>query len=76
MSKNNMIFNIMVKLEGEDDMKHKHSKIGEYGIKWEPVEDYKKGKENALQFLIGQVMAATRGKAKPEIVSEILRKVL
>ncbi|MGB2761926.1 MAG: hypothetical protein WBC21_00050 [Minisyncoccales bacterium] len=41
-----------------------------------PVEDYKKGKENALQFLIGQVMAATRGKAKPEIVDKILRKNL
>ncbi|MCK4520535.1 hypothetical protein KAT95_01550 [Candidatus Parcubacteria bacterium] len=41
-----------------------------------PVEDYKKGKENALQFLIGQVMAATRGKAKPETVSKILRKNL
>jgi len=22
-------------------MKHKHSKIGEYGIKWKPVEGYK-----------------------------------
>jgi hypothetical protein len=22
-------------------MKHKYSKIGEYGIKWEPVEGYK-----------------------------------
>jgi len=26
---------------GKKDMKHKHSKIGEYGIKWEPVEGYK-----------------------------------
>ena len=26
---------------GEKKMKHKHSKIGEYGIKWEPVEGYK-----------------------------------
>jgi len=28
-------------------MKHKYSKIGEYGIKWEPVEGYKtkNGKE-------------------------------
>jgi len=41
-----------------------------------PVEDYKRGKENALQFLIGQVMAATRGKAKPEIVNKILKEVL
>jgi len=41
-----------------------------------PVEDFKKGKENALQFLIGQVMAATKGKAKPEIVDKILKELL
>jgi aspartyl-tRNA(Asn)/glutamyl-tRNA(Gln) amidotransferase subunit B len=38
--------------------------------------DYKKGKESALQFLVGQVMAKTRGKAKPEAVKEILEKKL
>ncbi len=41
-----------------------------------PVEDYKKGKQNALQFLIGQIMAATKGKANPETVNKILRKFL
>ena len=41
-----------------------------------PTEDYKKGKENALQFLVGQVMAASNGKAKPETVHKILEKVL
>ena len=41
-----------------------------------PVEDFKKGKENALQFLIGQVMATTKGRANPEIVQRILRKLL
>ena len=40
------------------------------------VEDYKKGKENSLQFLMGQVMAASQGKAKPEVVSQILKKLL
>ncbi len=40
------------------------------------AEDYKKGKENALQFLTGQVMAATKGRAKPETVIEILKKLL
>ena len=36
-----------MKIKGEKNMKHKHSKIGEYGIKWEPVEGYKtkKGKK-------------------------------
>ena len=41
-----------------------------------PVEDYKKGKQNALQFLVGRVMAATRGKAKPKIVQKILTNLL
>jgi len=40
------------------------------------VEDYRKGKENALQFLAGQVMVATRGRAKPDIVQELLKKEL
>ncbi len=37
------------------------------------VEDYKSGKQNALQFLMGQVMATTKGKANPKVVMEILR---
>jgi len=41
-----------------------------------PVEDYKKGKETALQFLIGQIMAKTKGKANPELLSKILKKLL
>ncbi len=41
-----------------------------------PVEDFKKGKENALQFLVGQVMAITRGKARPDTVIQLLRKLL
>lgn len=40
------------------------------------VEDYRKGKENALQFLTGQVMARTRGMANPEKVSKILKEVI
>ncbi len=41
-----------------------------------PVEDYKKGKEEAIQFLIGQVMAATRGKVNPEIANRLLKETL
>lgn len=40
------------------------------------VEDYKSGKEASLQFLVGQTMAATRGRAKPDSVKEILKKLL
>lgn len=40
------------------------------------VEDYRKGKVEALKYLIGQVMAITRGKANPHIVSQILEQKL
>ncbi len=40
------------------------------------VEDYKNGKSNAFQFLIGQVMATTKGKANPGTVSKILKEKL
>jgi len=40
------------------------------------VEEYKKGKTNVLQFLVGQVMSATRGKANPKLLLEILTKAL
>ncbi len=41
-----------------------------------PVENYKAGNQNAIQFLLGQVMAATRGTADPKTVQEILKKLL
>ncbi len=40
------------------------------------VEDYKAGKENAINFLKGQVMKATRGKANPQVVDRVLRAEL
>jgi aspartyl-tRNA(Asn)/glutamyl-tRNA(Gln) amidotransferase subunit B len=40
------------------------------------VADYKSGKTNILGFLTGQVMKASRGKANPELVNELLRKRL
>ena len=42
----------------------------------EPVKDYKKGKEKALQFLIGKVMALTKGRANPQVVADILKRRL
>jgi aspartyl-tRNA(Asn)/glutamyl-tRNA(Gln) amidotransferase subunit B len=38
------------------------------------VADFKSGKQKALQFLIGQVMAETKGKADPKIVVNMLRE--
>jgi aspartyl-tRNA(Asn)/glutamyl-tRNA(Gln) amidotransferase subunit B len=40
------------------------------------VSDFKKGKETALQFLIGKIMAKTKGKANPKIAREILTRIL
>ncbi|MFH1187443.1 MAG: Asp-tRNA(Asn)/Glu-tRNA(Gln) amidotransferase subunit GatB [bacterium] len=39
----------------------------------EQVEKYKGGKENLLQFFVGQAMKETKGKANPKVVEGILR---
>ncbi len=38
------------------------------------VADYKAGKKQSLKFLVGQVMRATRGRANPGLVNELLKK--
>lgn len=40
------------------------------------VADYRAGKQNAFQFLIGQVMKETQGKANPKVAAEILKRKL
>jgi len=40
------------------------------------VADYASGKQQALTFLIGQVMKATRGRANPGVVKEIIMREL
>ncbi|MBI2862381.1 MAG: Asp-tRNA(Asn)/Glu-tRNA(Gln) amidotransferase subunit GatB, partial [Chloroflexi bacterium] len=40
------------------------------------VADYRNGKAPALDFLVGQVMKATRGKANPGLAKELLRSKL
>jgi aspartyl-tRNA(Asn)/glutamyl-tRNA(Gln) amidotransferase subunit B len=53
-------------------------KIAEQVIAENPksVEDYQKGKENAIKFLMGQVMKVTKGKANPGIAMAILVRKL
>ncbi len=41
-----------------------------------PAEDFRNGKETALNFLKGQVMKASRGKANPQMVGGLLKKIL
>jgi len=40
------------------------------------IEDYKKGKTNAFQYLIGEIMIKTRGKANPQLVNKLLKQLL
>ncbi|MBO8126255.1 MAG: Asp-tRNA(Asn)/Glu-tRNA(Gln) amidotransferase subunit GatB [Firmicutes bacterium] len=40
------------------------------------VEDFRNGKDRAIGFLVGQVMKATKGRANPKLVNELLRKKL
>ena len=40
------------------------------------VAEYKTGKENALQFLMGQIMKETKGSANPMVVQELLKTLI
>jgi len=40
------------------------------------IEDYQKGKTNALQFLIGQIMKESKGKANPQLITKLLKEKL
>lgn len=40
------------------------------------VADYQSGKENAIQFLVGQVMAKTKGSANPQTAMKLLKEKL
>ncbi len=42
----------------------------------EQVTQYQGGKTKVLGFLVGQVMRATKGKANPQIVNDIIKKLL
>lgn len=51
-------------------------KIIDQAIKANPysVKDYQAGKEQALKFMIGQVMATTKGKADPKVAGDMLKE--
>lgn len=40
------------------------------------IAEYRKGKTSALQFLVGQMMKATKGQANPQTAREVLEAVL
>jgi aspartyl-tRNA(Asn)/glutamyl-tRNA(Gln) amidotransferase subunit B len=41
-----------------------------------PVEDYKKGKEASLKFLIGMAMRESKGKGNPQVLEEMIKNKL
>ena len=41
-----------------------------------PVTDYRGGKQKTFGFLVGQVMKASRGKANPQLVNQLLKQKL
>ncbi len=41
-----------------------------------PAQDYRDGTKKAIGFLVGQVMRVTRGKANPQLVNQILIRIL
>ena len=40
------------------------------------VADYRAGKTKVLGFFVGQVMKATRGQANPQVVNDLLQRML
>jgi len=40
------------------------------------VEDYRKGKDKLFGFFVGEVMKATKGKANPKLLNEVLKEKL
>ena len=40
------------------------------------IDDYRGGKTNALGFLVGQCMKASKGKGNPALMKEMLLKIL
>jgi len=64
----------LVQVKDEDELLKAAQKIIDENS--EAVSDYKKGKEASLQFLVGQVMKETRGKANPEAIANIFKNRL
>jgi len=64
----------LLQLNDSDEISELAKKVIEENPK--PAEDYKKGNKNSLQFLLGQIMAKSKGKANPTIAKEELEKLL
>lgn len=64
----------LAQISDEQELQNIASKIIDQNPK--PADDYRKGKENALQFLIGKAMAELKGKGNPEILQKVFKNLL
>ncbi|MBU0477370.1 Asp-tRNA(Asn)/Glu-tRNA(Gln) amidotransferase subunit GatB [bacterium] len=64
----------LVQLSDEGELVSIIDKIVQQNPK--PVDDFRSGKQNALAFLVGQIMRETKGKANPQLVNRILKSKL
>ena len=61
-------------VSGEEDLQSTVKKILEMNPN--AITDYKKGKQNALQFLIGKAMAELKGRGNPEVLRKLFLEQL
>ena len=64
----------LVQIQDESILENVAKKIIENNP--DQVEAYKGGKDKLFGFFVGQVMKETQGKANPQSVNEILKKLL
>lgn len=64
----------LIQINDEDELKN----IIETTLDENPksIEDFKSGKDRAIGFLMGQIMKKTKGKANPQLVKEMLTKMI
>ncbi len=64
----------LVQITASDEIGAAVERVLEQNVK--AADDYRGGKDEALKFLVGQVMRETRGRANPETVNQILKEKL
>lgn len=64
----------LTQISGADELAAVVGRVIEANPK--PVADYLAGKQEAIKFLMGQVMKETRGRANPAVVRDLLRTAL
>lgn len=64
----------LLQINNEEEMEKVVQKVIDNNFK--SVKDYQNGKQNALQFLMGQVMKESKGRANPQVIIKILQNKL